>query len=400
MAWSTAVASGVRQTAILYNGGSPSYAKTTTTGTATDAIGNAGSATILLNAGDTISIQIYQDSGATLPYANSSIQIAILNSPTIASSAIPYQQPELSYTMTVAVDRVGSATPCTIYFANQYNSQGSTGLAYSQSTGAFTNSTSQAITICIAYTLIWGGGTGNSRTAYLLHSSGTRYGSTYAAAIGDTAGVSNNSTAIVVMNPGESFTLVGYQDSGAGIAIVGAQIQISTLNSSLLVASSTIASNLYVGSNVSPTSTGYPTDRTGTTGNIVTSGNISAGNVGVFRNRIINGDMRISQRFGGTAVVTPNQLYTLDRWTTMNGGFPCTVQQVAVPATHPAGITTCLCVKLTATTASPGSNIFVVNQGIEGNNVSDINWGTSMAQPGRRDRRLLNRGGGDTACAE
>jgi hypothetical protein len=52
------------------------------------------------------------------------------------------------------------------------------------------------------------------------------------------------------------------------------------------------------------------------TGNMNVTGNISAGNMGMFRNRIINGDMRVNQRgptytnISGSGV----KVYTFDRW--------------------------------------------------------------------------------------
>jgi hypothetical protein len=48
-----------------------------------------------------------------------------------------------------------------------------------------------------------------------------------------------------------------------------------------------------------------------------------------FRNRIINGDMRIDQRNNGAAVTnSTGSIYTLDRWLSVTNGSSCTVQRV------------------------------------------------------------------------
>ena len=49
-------------------------------------------------------------------------------------------------------------------------------------------------------------------------------------------------------------------------------------------------------------------------GNAIINGNISANNIGMFRNRIINGDMRISQRGTSFSTTTSAYSYTLDRF--------------------------------------------------------------------------------------
>jgi hypothetical protein len=101
-----------------------------------------------------------------------------------------------------------------------------------------------------------------------------------------------------------------------------------------------------------------------------------------FRNRIINGDMRIDQRNAGAAVTinAASQTYTLDRWRgfgqATDGVF--TVQQ---SATAPTGFTNSLLVTETTADASICSTqVYVLSQSIEGLNVSDLAWGTANAQ--------------------
>jgi hypothetical protein len=104
----------------------------------------------------------------------------------------------------------------------------------------------------------------------------------------------------------------------------------------------------------------------------------SASSLG-FRNRIINGDMRIDQRNAGASVNVIGALYTLDRWVVLNGtDGACTVQQDTVA---PSGFVNSL--KYTTTTADAsltGTQASNVQQFIEGLNVSDLGWGTAAAQ--------------------
>lgn len=105
-----------------------------------------------------------------------------------------------------------------------------------------------------------------------------------------------------------------------------------------------------------------------------------------FRNRIINGDMRIDQRNNGAAVTSAGltaagQSYFIDRWrqdTTNNASF--TYQQNAGSVTPPVGFTNYLGATSTAA-YSPGSNTtHRIGQVIEGLNVADLAWGTTNAQ--------------------
>jgi hypothetical protein len=96
-----------------------------------------------------------------------------------------------------------------------------------------------------------------------------------------------------------------------------------------------------------------------------------------FRNRIINGDMRIAQR--GTGAFTANGNYPVDRFTlgnTSDASF--SVQQ---DSSVPAGFVNS--VKFTTTTADATlttTQRAILNQNIEGFNVADLGWGTANAK--------------------
>lgn len=101
-----------------------------------------------------------------------------------------------------------------------------------------------------------------------------------------------------------------------------------------------------------------------------------------FRNRIINGDMRIDQRNGGAAVTPTESSYTLDRWqfgTTV--ASKCSVQRNAGAVTPPSGFSNYLGVtSVSAYTLNTGDRIGLF-QNIEGFNTADLAWGTANAQP-------------------
>jgi len=99
-----------------------------------------------------------------------------------------------------------------------------------------------------------------------------------------------------------------------------------------------------------------------------------------FRNRIINGDMRIDQR-GGT--ITVNNLavfYGIDRFSGV-GQSADGVFTMVQDTSAPSGFVNSLKVTVTTADASIGaSQYYTVQQLIEGTNVSDLAWGTASAK--------------------
>jgi hypothetical protein len=111
---------------------------------------------------------------------------------------------------------------------------------------------------------------------------------------------------------------------------------------------------------------------------------LGAGNATVFKNRIINGDMRIDQRNAGASVATTTTgsfVYTLDRWyyvTTAASKF--TVQQNAGSVTLPTGFINYQGCTSTSAYSVAAGDAFFVGQFIEGLNVADLGWGTANAK--------------------
>lgn len=113
----------------------------------------------------------------------------------------------------------------------------------------------------------------------------------------------------------------------------------------------------------------------------VNSNNISAENSLGFRNRIINGDMRIDQRNAGASATTYD-VYSLDRWYINNntGASRFSWQQNAGSVTPPTGFTKYLGVTSSGAYSVTATNVIAVRQAIEGFNVSDLGWGTANAK--------------------
>ena len=101
-----------------------------------------------------------------------------------------------------------------------------------------------------------------------------------------------------------------------------------------------------------------------------------------FRNLIINGDMRIDQRNGGSAnTINVDGEYTLDRWKANSIQAPTynrfTVQQVTDAPDN--AINSLKVTSLVSYTVTSG-DYHLMQQRIEGNNTAHLGWGTSAAK--------------------
>jgi hypothetical protein len=126
----------------------------------------------------------------------------------------------------------------------------------------------------------------------------------------------------------------------------------------------------------------YGTVNADVIGTSVANSNLGAGNATRFKNRIINGDMRIDQRNAGASksyAANSAAEYSLDRWNGENktdGTF--TIQQLS---TAPSGFINSLGLTVTSTDTSIGATQYaIVSQGIEGLNIADLAWGTASAK--------------------
>ena len=100
-----------------------------------------------------------------------------------------------------------------------------------------------------------------------------------------------------------------------------------------------------------------------------------------FRNRIINGDMRIDQRNAGASVTPTNSQYLVDRWqASLTQASKYTAQQNAGSVTPPVGFKNYLGFTSSSAYSVLAGDIFGFGQIIEGFNAADFGWGTANAQ--------------------
>jgi hypothetical protein len=101
-----------------------------------------------------------------------------------------------------------------------------------------------------------------------------------------------------------------------------------------------------------------------------------------FRNRIINGQMQIDQRNAGATVNQINGAFNLDRWSgnSYNGGGATGKFSVGQSGTAPTGFSNSLLVTSLSASATTTSDIYNIEQKIEGFNFADFMYGTANAQ--------------------
>jgi hypothetical protein len=119
-----------------------------------------------------------------------------------------------------------------------------------------------------------------------------------------------------------------------------------------------------------------------TTAGITTAyiGSVNDGPLSGARNRIINGDCRIDQRYAGASItVSGDPQYTLDRWYGARGTVP---NFTAIRSgSAPVGFTSSYLITMGSGTAPGTSGYASIGQRIEGFNTSDLLWGTANAKP-------------------
>lgn len=127
--------------------------------------------------------------------------------------------------------------------------------------------------------------------------------------------------------------------------------------------------------------TASPTTKLDVNGTI-TATSVNTPNTFGFKNRIINGAMVIDQRNAGASYTQVNGQYSLDRWSgnSFDGGAATNKFSVIQSTTAPTGFSNSLLVTSLAATASGASNIFNIEQKIEGFNFADFLYGTASAQ--------------------
>jgi hypothetical protein len=97
-----------------------------------------------------------------------------------------------------------------------------------------------------------------------------------------------------------------------------------------------------------------------------------------FRNRIINGDMRIDQRNAGASVTPTSGQFLTDRFKAEHSvASKFSGQRVT---TAPAGFSNSLLLTSSSAYSVGSTEVFQVSQTVEGFNIADLGWGTASAQ--------------------
>jgi hypothetical protein len=114
--------------------------------------------------------------------------------------------------------------------------------------------------------------------------------------------------------------------------------------------------------------------------NTTLAGSLNAPNTFAFKNKIINGDMRIDQRNNGASVTPTVSAYTLDRWSVLiSQASKLSVQQNAGSVTPPTGYSNYLGITSLSAYSVAAGDYFSLNENIEGLNITDLAWGTASA---------------------
>ena len=100
-----------------------------------------------------------------------------------------------------------------------------------------------------------------------------------------------------------------------------------------------------------------------------------------FRNRIINGDMRIDQRNNGASQTpTADDTYNVDRWAAgINIASKFSMQQNTADAPTTQGFSHCVKITSLSAYSLAAGDVAVYKQTIEGTNIADLAWGTASA---------------------
>jgi hypothetical protein len=156
-----------------------------------------------------------------------------------------------------------------------------------------------------------------------------------------------------------------------GLTIQGADLptaSVTNLNVSGVTTTTTLRATSIVGVSTAGITTAY-------------IGAVNDGPISGARNRIINGDMRIDQRNAGASVTPTDGQYTLDRWVYAGSQTSkVTIQRNAGAVAPPVGFSSYMGVTSSSAYSSVSSDYFLIQQNIEGLNISDLAWGTSSAK--------------------
>jgi len=97
-----------------------------------------------------------------------------------------------------------------------------------------------------------------------------------------------------------------------------------------------------------------------------------------FKNRVMNGQMQIDQRYSGAVQSPAPSGYSADRWALYKSGSGTWSYQLS--STAPAGFSSSMLLTVTTTETPSSGDYFIIQQPIEGFTTADLAWGTANAQ--------------------
>ena len=118
-------------------------------------------------------------------------------------------------------------------------------------------------------------------------------------------------------------------------------------------------------------------------GNVTVGGTMAMSSSFAFRNKIINGDMRIDQRNNGSSITLASGVgvYGVDRMDAIaTGASKFSLQRNAGSVTPPAGFVNYLGATSLAATTVGSTDLYRFGTTIEGNMIADFAWGTASAK--------------------
>jgi hypothetical protein len=162
------------------------------------------------------------------------------------------------------------------------------------------------------------------------------------------------------------------------ISVANTQITGNITAAQITSVANTQLTGTITGSQISSNTLSNTVFQTGSVENYMRAAELGFG----MRNRIINGDMRIDQRNGGSAVtVNTVGIFSVDRWANIaraTGGGVYSAQQVS---DAPTGYSNSLKLTVTTVDTSLGTNDYYFSwQKIEGFNTADLLFGTASAK--------------------
>ncbi|HWK44930.1 MAG TPA: hypothetical protein VNT30_09425 [Stellaceae bacterium] len=109
---------------------------------------------------------------------------------------------------------------------------------------------------------------------------------------------------------------------------------------------------------------------------------IASGTGGLnWRNRLINGDMRVDQANGGASIsLATGRSYILDQWALSKPAAPTVLGQRVATVPAGQGFINALMYSVTNGGVSGSSESAQIDQPIEGLDIADLNWGSAAAQ--------------------